>query len=76
MFEAGLLNGEPERTSSGRIIDVYPFRLTWEGHEFLDNTKGARWERITKKIKDKGGDFAFELVKKLAEKFAEDQLFG
>jgi hypothetical protein len=76
MYEAGLLNGEPTRTKEGRIYDVLPFRLTWEGHEFLDNTKGGRWNKILNKIMEKGGDFTFEMVKKLATKFAEDQLFG
>lgn len=76
MYEAGLLNGEPSKTKEGRIIDVIPFRLTWDGHEFLDNTRGGRWEKILKKVKEKGGDFTFETVKKLATKFAEEQLFG
>ncbi len=76
MFEAGLLNGEPSKTSTGRIFDVLPFRLTWEGHEFLDNTRGGRWEKILKKLKEKGGEFTFELVKKLATKYAEEQLLS
>ena len=76
MFEAGLLSGEPTKTSEGRIYDVLPFRLTWEGHEFLDSTRGGRWDKILKKIKEKGEDFTFELIKKLATKYAEEQLFA
>ena len=76
MYEAGLLNGEPTKTSEGRIYDVLPFRLTWDGHEFLDSTRGGRWDKILQKIKEKGGDFTFELIKKLATKYAEEQLFA
>lgn len=75
MYEAGLLNCEPTKTDQGRLYDVLPFRLTWEGHEFLDNTKGGRWDKIWKKVTEKGGDFAFDLIKKLATKYAEDQLY-
>ena len=36
LYEAGLIEGEPYVSkTSKRIIDVMPFRLTWEGHEFL-----------------------------------------
>lgn len=75
MHEAGLINCEPIRSEQGRLYDVLPFRLTWDGHEFLDNIKGGRWEKIWKKVSEKGGDFAFDVVKKLATKYAEDQLF-
>ncbi len=76
MYEAGLINGEPTKTEQGRLYDILPYRLTWQGHEFLDNTRGKRWDRIVKKIKEKGGDFAFDLVLKLATKYAEEQLFS
>lgn len=76
MYEGGLINGEPVQSKGGRIYDVLPFRLTWEGHEFLDSIRGGRWEKIMKKVKEKGGDFTFELVKKLATKLAEDQLMS
>lgn len=76
MYEGGLLNGEPIQSAQGRIYNVLPFRLTWEGHEFLDSIKGGRWDTIWKKVKDKGGNFTFEVVKKLATKLAEDQLIS
>ena len=36
MYQAGLLNCEFEATSTGRIIDVLPFDLTWQRREFLN----------------------------------------
>ena len=39
MFEAGLLDGEAvtSSTTQSRLINVLPFGLTWQGHEFLDS---------------------------------------
>lgn len=77
MYEAGLLNAEPAITDNGRIYDALPFRLTWQGHEFLDNIKDkSRWVKIKKLVKEKGGSFSFELIKGLASKLAEHQLLG
>lgn len=77
MYEAGLINAEPAVTANGRIYDALPFRLTWQGHEFLDNVKDkSRWAAIKKTIKEKGGSFSFELIKGLAAKLAEQQLLG
>lgn len=76
LFEAGLINGEPSRSAQGRIYDVVPFRLTWEGHEFLDSIRGGRWKKILKKVKENGGVFTLEIIKKLATKLAEEQLLS
>jgi hypothetical protein len=77
LFEAGLINGEAITSQTGRIYDVLPFRLTWEGHEFLENLKDhSRWEKIKQIVTQKGGNFSFELIKKLAFKLAEQQLLG
>jgi hypothetical protein len=77
LFEAGLINGEASTSPTGRIYDVLPFRLTWEGHEFLENVKdNFRWKKIKQIIAQKGGNFSFELIKKLAFKLAEQQLLG
>jgi len=77
MYEAGLINGEAITSETGRIYNVLPFRLTWEGHEFLDNIKDKkRWTKIKELVSSKGGNFSIELIKKLAYKFAEQQLLG
>ncbi len=77
MYEAGLINGEVLSSINGRIYDVLPFRLTWAGHEFLDNIRDkSRWNKIKEILKDKGGSFSFELIKTLASKIAEQQLLG
>ena len=77
MYEAGLINGEAVTSNTGRIYDFVPFRLTWQGHEFLDNIRDKnRWNKIKEIVKSKGGSFSFELIKSLAIKLSEQQLFG
>ena len=77
MYEAGLINGEAITSNTGRIHDVIPFRLTWQGHEFLDNIKDkSRWKKIKNIVISKGGSFSIELVKRLAIRIAEEQLLS
>ena len=61
LTEAGYIQGASmRRESDDALIDVYPERLTWEGHEFLDSIKEKRrWE----KIKQVGGKMSFEAIK-------------
>jgi hypothetical protein len=74
MYEGGLLNGEPSKTKEGRVYGVLPFRLTWKGHEFLDNTKGGRWEKIIKETKVRGLKLGFDTISILMRKIAERQI--
>ncbi len=65
LYEAGLIAGEPTRSkSSDRIIRVLPFRLTWEGHEFLAAAKDdSVWRRVTAKVMAGVSDIPFSLLK-------------
>ena len=69
MYEAGLLDAEAETssTNNSRLITVYPFGLTWEGHEFLDamrnKTVGAE---VRKRLGGALADAPFTLIKELA----------
>jgi hypothetical protein len=69
MHEAGLLDAEviTSSTTPTRLINVLPFGLSWEGHEFLDAVrhKGV-WAKLKTKAKDLGGDLPFTLLKELA----------
>jgi hypothetical protein len=71
MDEAGLIRCEREVSKSSkitldRVIRVYPFGLTWQGHEFLEI---ARNDDIWKKAKDiaksKLGALPFDVIKAL-----------
>ncbi len=51
-------------------------RLTWEGHEFLDNIRNdAVWRATLKRVAERGGSAAFSIVVRVAEKLAMDH-FG
>ena len=72
MCQAGWLSYEAERSStSDRIIRVYPFDLTWEGHEFLAkiNADGV-WPKLKAIIGAKGGSMAVSVISQLATKLA------
>ena len=75
LYEAGFIAGEPSRTNTGRVISVLPFRLTWEGHEFL---AAARDESVWKKVKSKltagAGDVPITLLKELLMQTMRAQL--
>ena len=78
MVEAGLLDAEKvvSTTTPGRLISVYPFGLSWEGHEFLDSISS---ESVMSKVKSKLGgviiDVPFSVVKSLALNYAKER-FG
>src|SRR5688572_12129530 len=72
MYQAGLLNCEVEKSStSGRIIRVYPFDLTWEGQEFLAKISAEGvWPKLRQLIGSKGGSVAFSVINEMATKLA------
>ena len=77
MAEAGLIDVEKEcsKSTPTRIIRVYPFGLTWEGHEFLE---AMRRDTVRAKVRERLGgalsDAPFALIKELALKIMRDQL--
>ncbi len=77
MYEAGLIDAEAETSSTTktRLIRVYPFGLTWQGHEFLDAMKNQSvFSKVKEKLSGKLDDISFVLLKELALKFAREQL--
>jgi hypothetical protein len=66
LFEAGFIAAEPERTSTGRVFKVHPFRLTWEGHEFLAAARNdSIWAKTKINILSRVSDIPFSLLKEL-----------
>ena len=58
LYEANLIAAEPYVSkTSQRIIDVLPFRLTWEGHELLAAARNeAVWRKVRSQIVSAVGD--------------------
>lgn len=49
--------------------------LTWQGHEFLDSVRNdSVWKKLIAKLKEEGGGIPFEVLKKLALKYAEQKI--
>lgn len=77
MYEAGLLDAEAvtSTTTPTRLINVLPFGLTWEGHEFLDS---MRDHTVAAKVRNRLGgslaDVPFTLIKELALAVGRSQL--
>ncbi len=76
MDDAGFLRCEREITqSSSRVIKVYPFSLTWKGHEFLETAKNTTiWNRAKSICLDKSGSLSFEVLKALLVNLAKESV--
>jgi hypothetical protein len=67
LAQAGLVDFEPEKTKTGRVIRAWVIGLNWTGHEFLDAVRSDTvWRKLLKYAKDKGGGLPFDLLKVLA----------
>ena len=78
LIEAGLLDGEVrnylENTSTiPSQVDIT--RLTWNGHEFLDNIRSEEvWAKIKSEFKDASVSTIVSVGKQLAENFAKNKI--
>ena len=75
--EAGLIHGEYSDAleSQGIYLEYSLYRLTWEGHEFLDSLKNDKVRKgLMEKMKTFGGDLPFATIKALLPKLIMDAL--
>jgi hypothetical protein len=65
LVEAGLIEAKevPHHLRQPVHGRLYPTRLTWAGHDFLD---AIRRDRVWEKVKAEGADLPFGVVKELA----------
>ncbi len=69
MYEGGLLDAEvlTSKSTETRLIDVWPFGLTWQGHEFMDAFRGNGVAvKVRQKLGESFGQVPFILIKELA----------
>ncbi len=68
LHDAGLLRCEPQTSSSSdRVIEVLPFDLTWDGHEFLAKIRDdGLWRKTKDTILSKGGQLTFNTITSVA----------
>jgi hypothetical protein len=77
MDQAGLLRCERETssTTSDRVIRVYPFSLTWQGHEFLEASRNEKlWNKAKELIKQKSGGLSLDVLKALLISMAKESV--
>jgi len=77
MDQAGLIRCERSVSSStsDRVIQVYPFSLTWQGHEFLEASRNDTfWNKAKELVKSKSGALSIEVVKALLISMAKESV--
>lgn len=77
MCEAGLLTCEREESSTtpSRLVDAYPFGLSWTGHEFLDAARSdTLWQQAKRRLGAEGLGLGFGLLQALLVSMAKQQL--
>jgi hypothetical protein len=68
--DAGLLDVKEEA-----FRQVFTNRLTWAGHEFLEASRNPdTWNKVKKRIREKGVGMTFDLVKQLLMEFAKQAI--
>ncbi|GEO43270.1 hypothetical protein SAE02_74180 [Skermanella aerolata] len=75
--QAGFIDFEPQRSSSNpdRIYKVYPFGLTWKGHEFLENAKDENlWNKSKEKVLGVTGGLSADVLGSLIKYYAKEKL--
>lgn len=74
MYEAGLIEGFADRAKDGRLIQVYPTRMTWSGHEFLAAAQNeSAWSKLKEKLKSNGSAIPFKIAESLLVKYIESE---
>jgi hypothetical protein len=74
LADAGLLIGQDLSHMGPDGYEWMPKRLTWEGHEFLDNIRDPDvWRRTKEGAKEVGG-FSLELLGALAKGFVKKKI--
>lgn len=78
LIEAGFLDGKVSDTLVNTSVvptHIFVNRLTWDGHEFLDNIrKDEVWNTIKSEFKDASVSTIFNIGKELAESYAKKKL--
>lgn len=64
MQEAGLIDATVSKTLGPGVPRVQVFRLSWEGHEFLEAARNtSAWKDAVARVSKSTGGLAFEVLK-------------
>jgi len=77
LIETGMAEGGGRRPGSMGPPHAYVYRLSWSGHELLDQIRQESvWVRIKSIAKEKGVDLSVDAIKGLAKLALEQILRG
>ena len=77
LCEAGFLTCErlESSTTPSRLVDAYPFDLSWAGHEFLDAARNdTLWDQAKRMLKSEGLTVGVGLLQALLVSLAKQRL--
>lgn len=75
LVDAGLVEGGVACGSNGKPITSKIIRLTWAGHEFLDNARNDTiWNKTMAMIKAKSFSVSFDILTALLKSLIRDSL--
>ena len=75
LVDAGLVEGAVACGSSGKPIASEIIRLTWAGHEFLDNARNDTiWNKAMATVKAKSLSVSFEILTALLKSLISNSL--
>ena len=74
LYNAGLIEGK--EIKHGLTTKWVTNRLTWQGHDFLDAAKNETiWNKAKDVVRENGGIFSLEMLKKILSKLAMNHFF-
>jgi len=75
LLESGLVAGQLPKSAAPGAHDFLAFRLTWQGHEFLDAVRSdIVWQRIRKTFANSGLAMTADRIKAVADGIAASVL--
>ena len=76
LIEEKLVIGQVQRMKEGFSPIILVEKLSWSGHEFLDNARNESvWKETAKIVKEKGGSVAVAVLTQILASVAKQQ-FG
>lgn len=77
MHDAGLIEADFTKDSSGIAVLVSVYRLTWAGHDFLDSTRDSKlWKEAKDRFIKPGVSWTFSILFEWLKQEAHRKLFG
>jgi uncharacterized protein DUF2513 len=74
VIEAGFAKGE-DMTGAGLSPRGFLYRLTWQGHEFLDAARDdTRWNKAWTIVREKAGSVTVDVLKQVLTGLMKDAL--